>query len=157
MLGLDAGNKSFYWLLPLPCLWFPKSIKACRRISPAGFCFRQRSVYHGLGAANAHHGAGKLFPGIAAADAVCREAHRALERLEGRFGIVAENAVQRAGRVPKRILSDILSTTNRKTAKTSDFHKLPSVRLLLWSPLLMLKRENCRKWADNICTVCREF
>lgn len=56
-----------------------------------------------MGAANAHHGAGKLFPGIAAADAVCREAHRALERLEGRFGIVAENAVQRAGRVPKRI------------------------------------------------------
>lgn len=54
-------------------------------------------------------------------------------------------------------LSDILSTTNRKTAKTSDFQKLPSVRLLLWNPLLMLKRENCRKWADNICTVCREF
>ena len=44
-----------------------------------------------------------------------------------------------------------------KTAKTSDFQKLPSVRLLLWNPLLMLKRENCRKWADNICTVCREF
>lgn len=54
-------------------------------------------------------------------------------------------------------LSDILSTTNRKTAKTSDFQKLPSVRLLLWNPLLMLKRENCRKWADNICAVCREF
>lgn len=54
-------------------------------------------------------------------------------------------------------LSDILSTTNRKTAKTSDFQKLPLVRLLLWNPLLMLKRENCRKWADNICTVCREF
>nr|DAK00076.1 MAG TPA: hypothetical protein [Caudoviricetes sp.] len=29
--------------------------------------------------------------------------------------------------------------------------------MLLWNPLLMLKRENCRKWADNICAVCREF
>ena len=110
-----------------------------------------------MGAANAHHGAGKLFPGIAAADAVCSEADRALEGLEGCLCIIAENAVQRAGGISKRILSDILSTTNRKTAKTSDFQKLPSVRLLLWNPLLMLKRENCRKWADNICAVCREF
>ena len=44
-----------------------------------------------------------------------------------------------------------------KQRKQAISKKLPSVRLLLWNPLLMLKRENCRKWADNICTVCREF
>lgn len=80
------------------------------------------------------------------------------------FGLCVKTELLRRGMsqselesIVSKELSDILSTTNRKTAKTSDFQKLPSVRLLLWNPLLMLKRENCRKWADNICTVCREF
>lgn len=64
-----------------------------------------------MGAANAHHGAGKLFPGIAAADAVCSEADRALEGLEGGLCIIAENAVQRASRISKRILSMSITIT----------------------------------------------
>ena len=74
-------------------------------------CLERGLVYHGSGAADAHHGACKFLPGIAAADAVCSEADRALEGLEGCLCIIAENAVQRAGGISKCILSVSITTT----------------------------------------------
>ena len=96
-------------------LLFKKTdVKALPEIfSGRAFCRKKipRSVYHSPGAADAHHGACELFPGIAAADAVCGEADRALEGLEGGLCIIAENAVQRASRISKCVLSMSITTT----------------------------------------------
>ena len=54
------------------------------------------SVDHGLGTADAHHGGGDLFPGVAAADAVCGEAHAAL--------VGAQGALVLAPNLPSRVL-----------------------------------------------------
>ena len=69
------------------------------------------SVDDCAGAADAHAGRRQLFPGVAAADAVRRQAYGALERTHRVFRAAAEDAVQRAVGVAKRILFMIVTAT----------------------------------------------
>lgn len=63
------------------------------------------------GSADAHHGGGQFFPGLAAADAVGRQPYSALEAFQGVFGIGAENTVQRAGGISQCVLFLSITTT----------------------------------------------
>ena len=122
-MGLRGQNLSYYAYLyghgcsALPCSVACKTkretVREClpEKFSGRHSCLERGLVYHGSGAADAHHGACKFLPGIAAADAVCSEADRALEGLEGCLCIIAENAVQRAGGISKCILSVSITTT----------------------------------------------
>ena len=67
------------------------------------------SVDHRAGAADAHRRGGELFPGVAAHDAVHRQADVALEGTDRALGVAAEFAVQRVGVVAQgvqRVLQD---------------------------------------------------
>lgn len=64
---------------------------------------RGKLVDDAAGFAYAECGGGKFFPGVAAANAVGRQANRALERTHGAFGVGAKNAVQCAGGVAQSV------------------------------------------------------